>query len=61
MKKMTLITLLFVAMGCSSTSDFENLLFEEEAILIATVEKPSKAVSNEKDDQYPAENLDTGD
>jgi len=57
MKKIILITTLVAFAGCATSDEFENLLFEEDALLLAKLERPVKFDINPEDDQYPAETL----
>ncbi len=51
------MSLLVVATGCNSTDDFQDLLFEDDALLIAKLERPAKPDANPEDDQFPVEVL----
>ena len=57
MKKIILITTLVAFAGCATSDEFEHLLFQEDALLLAKLERPVKSDINPKDDQYPAETL----
>jgi len=57
MKKIILITTLVALSGCATSGEFEHLLFQEDALLLAKLERPIKSDINPKDDQYPAETL----
>ena len=57
MKKIVLITTLVAFDGCATSDEFEHLLFQEDALLLAKLERPVKSDINPEDDQYPAETL----